>query len=117
MIVVIFLNTTLWDYGPVQQIFSSRRTFLLTGMLIVFIFTILIGYFDTRYKLWRTESERGYMPDRNPLFSVLVFICAKMLNDMKRTKSDTKEIEPQLDQIFERCGLKKEFDKLKQETK
>jgi len=110
MIVLIFLNTTAWDYAFVQQIFQSRKIFMAFGVITVLVLTGLIGYVDTRLKLWRTESEKNLTPERNPQFVPIAFQCAKMLNDLKTQGKNTKETEAKLNEIFERCKLSKEFE-------
>ena len=117
MIALIFLNTTVWSYGFIQKIFPNHNTFLLSGLAGVFIIMFLIGYMDTKLKIWRTESERGLSADRNPQLVVEAFQCAKMLNDLKSKGTNTKEIEEQLDSLFARCGLDKEFEHFKENTK
>jgi hypothetical protein len=117
MIALIFLNTTVWSYGFIQKMFPTRNLFLLSGIAGVFIIMALIGYMDTKLKIWRTESERGLTADRNPQLVVEAFQCAKMLNDLKNKGKDTKEVEEHLDGLFARCGLDKEFKHFKQGTK
>jgi hypothetical protein len=117
MIVLIFFNTTLWEYSAIQQVFHSRKIFMLTGFLFVIILTILIGYFDTRLKLWRTEIERNYFPERSPILIPEAFQSAKMLNELKEKGANTDELESNLDDMFKKCGLKKEFDFFKKTTK
>jgi hypothetical protein len=117
MIALIFLNTTVWSYGFIQKIFPTRNLFLLSGFAGVFIVMVLIGYMDTKLKIWRTESERGLTADRNPQLVVEAFQCAKMLNDLKNKGANTKEVEEHLDGLFARCGLNKEFEFFKQNTK
>src|SRR3972149_2529395 len=117
MIALIFLNTTVWEYDFFQQLFPDRKLFLLSGFVLVLVVIAIIGYVDTRYKLWRTESERSFSPERNPLFVPIAFQSAKMISDLKKQGKDTKEIEQSLNEIFERCGLKKEFELFKKETK
>jgi hypothetical protein len=117
MIALIFLNTTVWDYGFIQRTFPNRNLFLLSGLVGVFIIMGLIGYIDTRLKIWRTESERSLTADRNPLLVVEAFQCAKMLNDSKNKGTNTKELEERLNSLFARCGLDKEFEFFKDKTK
>ncbi|MEM2874333.1 MAG: hypothetical protein QW063_02735, partial [Candidatus Nanoarchaeia archaeon] len=66
MIAMVFLNTTVWEYKPVQNLFHTRQIFMLFGLMVVLIMTILIGYIDTKFRLWRTESEKTLSPERNP---------------------------------------------------
>jgi hypothetical protein len=117
MIALIFLNTTVWSYGFIQKIFPNHNIFLLSGIAGVLIVMTVIGYMDTKLKIWRTESERGLTADRNPQLVVEAFQCAKMLNDLKNKGKDTKEVEEHLDSLFARCGLNKEFDHFKNNTK
>jgi hypothetical protein len=117
MIVLIFLNTTAWDYAFVQQIFQSRKIFMAFGVIFVLVLTGLIGYIDTRLKLWRTESEKNLAPERNPQFVPIAFQCAKMINELKKDGKDTKETEASLNEIFARCKLSKEFEFFKESTK
>jgi hypothetical protein len=117
MIALIFLNTTLWDYKPIQNLFPSRQIFLLAGFIFVIIIIILIGYVDTKFKLWRTESEKCLAPDRSPQLVPLAFQCAKMLNDLEKKGKDTKEVEAHLNEIFERCKMTKEFEFFKNQIK
>src|SRR3972149_10382575 len=83
MISLIFLNTTIWEYDFFQQLFPDRKIFLLLGFVLVLITVAVIGFVDTKYKLWRTESEHSLLPDRNPLMPTLALLCAKTLADMK----------------------------------
>jgi hypothetical protein len=117
MIVIIFLSTTLWDYQPIQNIFPSKRLFLLAGFVIVLITIGILGYLDTRFKLWRTEAERGLIPERNPQLVPIAFQCAKMINDLKSQGKDTTIIEVHLNTIFERCNMMQEFELFKDNTK
>ncbi len=117
MIALVFLNTTVWDYAPVQHIFGSRTNFILTGFVVVITITILIGYVDTKLKLWRTESEKTLSPERNPQFIPIAFQCAKMLGDLKMQGKDIKEIEAHLNEIFARCKLSREFEFFKEKAK
>ena len=117
MIALIFLNTTVWDYGFIQRIFPNRNVFLLSGIVGVFVLMGIIGYVDTRFKIWRTESERSLTADRNPQLVVEAFQCAKMLNESKNKNTNTKELEEHLDSLFARCGLAKEFEFFKDKTK
>jgi hypothetical protein len=117
MIALVFLNTTVWDYAPVQHAFGTRMNFILSGFVAVMALTILIGYVDTKLKLWRTESEKTLTPERSPQFVPIAFQCAKMLGDMKKQGKDTKEVEASLDEIFARCKLTKEFEFFKEKAK
>jgi len=116
MIALIFLNTTLWEYDFIQNIFPNKKLFLIMGFIFLMVIIALIGHFDTKLKLWRTESERSLSPDRNPLLVPIAFQCAKMLNDLKKQNKDTKEIETNLDEIFKNCNLNKEFEVFKKYT-
>jgi len=117
MIALVFLNTTVWDYAPIQHIFGNRTNFMLAGFITVLVITILIGYVDTKLKLWRTESEKSLSPERSPQFVPIAFQCAKLLGDLKEQGKDTKEIEAHLDEIFARCKLSKEFEFFKEKAK
>jgi hypothetical protein len=117
MIVLIFFNTTLWEYSAIQQIFHSRKIFMMSGFIFVILLTIFIGYFDTRLKLWRTEIERNYFPERSPILIPEAFQSAKMLNELKEKGVNTDELEANLDEMFKKCGLNKEFDFFKRTTK
>jgi hypothetical protein len=116
MIALVFLNTTLWEYDFFQKMFPDRKIFLLLGLVTVVAITGVIGYIDTRYKIWRTEIERSYTSERNPTFVVYAFQCAKMLNDLKNDGKNTKALEDEFNQLFERCGLKKEFEMFKEKV-
>ncbi len=117
MIVLIFFNTTLWEYSAIQQIFHDRKTLMMVGTLAFVVLTAIVGYVDTKLKLWRTESERAYTPDRNPLFVPMVLQCAKIINDLKKEGKDTTELDAEFSKIFERCKLGKEFEFFKNQTK
>jgi hypothetical protein len=117
MIVLIFFNTTLWEYGAVQQIFHDRKTLMIVGTLAFVVLTAIVGYVDTKLKLWRTESERAYTPERNPLFVPMVLQCAKIINDLKKEGKDTTALDAEFGKIFERCKLRKEFELFKEQTK
>jgi hypothetical protein len=117
MIALVFLNTTLWEYDVFQKIFPDRKIFLLLGLITVVTITGLIGYIDTRYKIWRTESERSLTAERNPLMIPIALQCARIINDLKKENKETKELEAKMQEIFERCKLGKEFDFFKDKTK
>lgn len=117
MIALIFLNTTLWEYGTIKLVFEDRKTFILVGFSVVILITLLIGYLDTKFKIWRTESERNLRPERNPFLIPMAFECAKILADLKAQGKDTLAAENQLDQLFGRCGMKQEFEMFKEATK
>lgn len=114
MIVLIFLSTTLWEYAPIQALFHSKKVFLTIGIIFVVIFTFLIGWLDTRLKLWRTESERSLAANRSPIMIPMAFQSAKILADLKQTGVEINALETELDSLFERCGLKEQFEKFKQ---
>ncbi|MEM2954733.1 MAG: hypothetical protein QW625_02180, partial [Candidatus Nanoarchaeia archaeon] len=95
----------------------TRQIFMLFGLMVVLIMTILIGYIDTKFRLWRTESEKTLSPERNPTLVPVTFQCAKMLNDLKEQGKDTKELEAYLNEIFSRCKLSKEFEFFKEHAK
>ncbi|MEM2954430.1 MAG: hypothetical protein QW625_00545 [Candidatus Nanoarchaeia archaeon] len=114
MIVLIFLSTTLWDYAPIQTLFQSKKIFLTVGVIFVLIFTFLIGWLDTHLKLWRTESELSLAANRTPMMVPMAFQSAKILTDLKQAGVDTSALEAELDSLFERCGLKLQFEKFKQ---
>jgi|GEM_PF-5564020 len=116
MIALIFMNTTLWEYDAIQQIFGDRKFFLFLGFAGVVLLTALIGYLDTRWKVWQTESSKILDPARNPMLIPTTFQSAKMLSDLKRQGVNTKELEAHLDHVFEQCNLKKEFDFYKEKT-
>lgn len=117
MIAVIFMNTTMWEYSPIQHFFPDRKTFLLIGFGFVILLTFIIGYLDTKLKFWHTEITRSYAPERSPILIPEAFQSAKMLNDLKAKKIDTTELEANLDALFIQCHLKKEFDFFKRTTK
>jgi uncharacterized membrane protein len=117
MIAIMFINTTLWEYQPFQSMFPSRKIFLLVGLIFVITVIALVGYLDTKLKLWRTESEKGLMPDRSPALIPVAFQCAKMLNELKKENKDTKDLEANLNEIFARCKMSKEFEFFKEQTK
>ncbi len=117
MIALVFLNTTVWEYAPVQHIFGTRQNFMFSGLIAIMVITILIGYIDTKLKLWRTESEKSLSPERNPQLVPVAFQCAKMLSDLKAQGKDTKEMEAHLNGIFERCRMSKEFEFFKEKAK
>jgi len=117
MVVLIFLNTTLWEYQPVQNLFHDKKMFIAISFVIVTIGIAIVGYIDTKYKIWRTESERMLTPERSPHLVPLAFQCAKMLSDLKKQGKDTKEIENHLNEIFERCKLTGEFEFFKSNIK
>jgi hypothetical protein len=116
MIGLVFLNTTVWEYAFFQTIFPNRKMFLLVGFISIIFVTFLIGYFDTKFKIWRTESEKSYTAERNPLMVLIAFQCAKMLNELKEKGKDVKEVEDSLTEIFKRCKLSKEFELFKKNT-
>lgn len=116
MIFIMFLNTTAWDYSWFQQIFLSRKIFIATGTTLVIIIVFLVGYLDTRLRLWQTETARGYRPERNPLIVTEAFRCAKMLNELKTDGQDASAVESKLNAIFEKCGTQDEFDFFKKNT-
>jgi hypothetical protein len=117
MIALVFLNTTVWDYDFFQKTFPDRKLFLLTGFVVVIIFTVLVGYFDTKLKMWRTESEKTLDPERNPALVPIAFQSAKLLNDLKKQGKNTKDLEENLNHMFSRCKLSKEFEFFKEQTK
>ena len=116
MIALIFMNTTLWEYDLFQQVFSSRKIFIFVGLIAVLILTATIGYFDTKLKLWRTESSKSLYPERTPVMLPQAFQCAKMLADLKKQGANVMELENRLDDIFSQCNLKAEFDAFKKQT-
>jgi hypothetical protein len=73
MIALVFLNTTVWDYAPIQHLFGTRQKFMFSGLIAVMVLTVLIGYVDTKLKLWRTESEKSLSPERNPQLVPIAF--------------------------------------------
>jgi len=116
MIALIFFSTTLWEYAPIQAIFPDKKMFLITGFIFIIIIVALIGYLDTKFKLWRTESEKCLSPERSPQMVVEAFQSAKMLNELKKQGKDTKQLEENLNELFARCQLSKEFELFKQKT-
>lgn len=117
MIALIFLNTTLWEYDISQKVFPDRKIFIFCGLIVVLLLTGLIGYLDTKFKIWRVETDRSLTAERNPAFIVFAFQCAKMLNDLKKQGKDVNAVEKRLDEIFERCDLEKELKLFKQQIK
>ena len=117
MITLVFFSTTMWDYTPIQSIFGSKRIFMMLGLIGVLVITFLIGYIDTKLKLWRTESEKSLSPERNPQLIPAAFQCAKMLSDLKAQGKSTKELETNLDELFARCKMSKEFEFFKEKAK
>lgn len=117
MIALIFLNTTLWEYHAFQDIFPDRKIFLGIGTVVIIVFIWVLGYLDTKLKLWHVEASRNFTPDRTPVMIPEAFQCAKMLNELKAKKIDTKELEEKLDVLFKACALEKEFDFFKKSAK
>lgn len=116
MIILIFLNTTLWEYQPIQSLFSSKKIFILVGFAVIAVIFAILAYVDTKYNIWRTETERMLIPNRNPQLIPVAFQCAKMLGDLKKQDRDTKEIEAYLDDLFKRCNMTGEFEFFKKKT-
>jgi len=114
MICLIFLNTTLWDYSIIQQIFPNRKLFLVAGILIVLLAMFLIGFVDTKLKLWQIESSKILMPNRNPAMIPEAFQCAKMLNELKEKGIDISELDQRMNKLFTLCSLQNEFEFFKQ---
>ena len=115
MIALMFVSTTVYQWHFISNTFPNKTLFmvLLFVLLIVFVFTF--GWLDTVLKLWRTESERGYTPERNPLMYFIAFLCADKLNKLPAEQQETMSKE--FEQILARCDMTEEFNKFKEVTK
>lgn len=114
MIFIIFLNTTVWNVDQIQNFFGSKMNFIGLSSIFFIVGVLVLGYLDTKLKMFRTEQARYQHPDRNLYSRLFAFWTALLVNEADGNKKDKLErnVEPILKELciyeeYLKCKKKK----------
>ena len=113
MIFLIFLNTTVWNVNWIQGFFGTKMSFISAGVVVFVVGVLLIGYVDTRLKIFRVELGAYNKPDRNPHTRLFTLWTALFLSERKIDKKTAKELEIMLEPTMKEAGLYEEYQRFK----
>lgn len=110
MIFLIFLDTTVWKVDTIQLFFGSKTNFIGVGVAIFFVGVLILGYVDTKLRLYGVEQARINAPERNPFVPLFTLWTALFLN---KEKNSGAELEKKISVVFKEVGAEKMYAEFK----
>ena len=110
MIFIIFLNTTVWNVDWIQSFFVTKSSFIGVGVVVFLFCILLIGYIDTKLKMYMIERGRNETVERNPFIELYALWTVIAISNSK----NPEKLEKLINQSLKDTTLEKTYLKFKE---